>query len=179
MPKPFVFLLTRPNSNWKQHCILYIKQHQQEQPISVRKFIYNKYLTNTCVFSPTMLFPTQTSSQKEGLGRMCKKKEEPQRRNLQNSSNNYYIPKNVKNQTKKTKGTNWPTPNRYPPGGELRSCAEDRFISKMFLRGDSVILVLRNPKWGPKKRGPYSGGEKGRSVFLGRSGGWEMFGLFV
>ncbi|CAK9092250.1 Probable small nuclear ribonucleoprotein Sm D2 (Sm-D2) (snRNP core protein D2) [Durusdinium trenchii] len=23
---------------------------------------------------------------------------------------------------------------------------EDRFISKMFLRGDSVILVLRNPK---------------------------------
>ena len=24
---------------------------------------------------------------------------------------------------------------------------KDRFISKMFLRGDSVILVLRNPKW--------------------------------
>ena len=23
---------------------------------------------------------------------------------------------------------------------------QDRFISKMFLRGDSVILVLRNPK---------------------------------
>ncbi|CAN1292568.1 Probable small nuclear ribonucleoprotein Sm D2 [Linum perenne] len=23
---------------------------------------------------------------------------------------------------------------------------KDRFISKMFLRGDSVILVLRNPK---------------------------------
>jgi hypothetical protein len=25
-------------------------------------------------------------------------------------------------------------------------CRQDRFISKMFLRGDSVILVLRNPK---------------------------------
>lgn len=24
--------------------------------------------------------------------------------------------------------------------------SQDRFISKMFLRGDSVILVLRNPK---------------------------------
>jgi small nuclear ribonucleoprotein D2 len=24
--------------------------------------------------------------------------------------------------------------------------AKDRFISKMFLRGDSVILVLKNPK---------------------------------
>lgn len=24
---------------------------------------------------------------------------------------------------------------------------KDRFVSKMFLRGDSVILVLRNPKW--------------------------------
>lgn len=24
---------------------------------------------------------------------------------------------------------------------------KDRFISKMFLRGDSVIIVLRNPKW--------------------------------
>lgn len=28
----------------------------------------------------------------------------------------------------------------------LVSFFEDRFISKMFLRGDSVILVLRNPK---------------------------------
>ena len=27
--------------------------------------------------------------------------------------------------------------------------SQDRFISKMFLRGDSVILVLRNPKRGP------------------------------
>lgn len=26
---------------------------------------------------------------------------------------------------------------------------KDRFISKMFLRGDSVIIVLRNPKWVP------------------------------
>lgn len=24
---------------------------------------------------------------------------------------------------------------------------KDRFISKMFLRGDSVIIVLRNPEW--------------------------------
>jgi small nuclear ribonucleoprotein D2 len=27
-----------------------------------------------------------------------------------------------------------------------RPVNRDRFISKMFLRGDSVILVLRNPK---------------------------------
>ena len=27
-----------------------------------------------------------------------------------------------------------------------RPVNKDRFISKMFLRGDSVILVLRNPK---------------------------------
>lgn len=29
---------------------------------------------------------------------------------------------------------------------------KDRFISKMFLRGDSVIIVLRNPKWGPRPK---------------------------
>lgn len=32
-------------------------------------------------------------------------------------------------------------------GCALRKSRQDRFISKMFLRGDSVILVLRNPKW--------------------------------
>ena len=26
---------------------------------------------------------------------------------------------------------------------------KDRFISKLFLRGDSIILVLKNPKWVP------------------------------
>ncbi|KAJ8906239.1 hypothetical protein NDN08_002733 [Rhodosorus marinus] len=30
-------------------------------------------------------------------------------------------------------------------GGKARPVNKDRFISKMFLRGDSVILVLRNP----------------------------------
>ena len=30
-------------------------------------------------------------------------------------------------------------------GGKRRPLNKDRFISKMFLRGDSVILVLRNP----------------------------------
>ena len=35
-----------------------------------------------------------------------------------------------------------------PKGGKAKSKAinKDRFVSKMFLRGDSVILVLRNPK---------------------------------
>ena len=32
-------------------------------------------------------------------------------------------------------------------GGQRRArVARDRFVPKMFLRGDSVILVLRNPK---------------------------------
>ena len=29
------------------------------------------------------------------------------------------------------------------------SSNKDRFISKLFLRGDSIILVLKNPKWVP------------------------------
>merc|ERR1712130_402957 len=35
-----------------------------------------------------------------------------------------------------------------PHGGKKKAkpVNKDRFISKMFLRGDSVILVLRNPK---------------------------------
>ena len=35
-----------------------------------------------------------------------------------------------------------------PKGGKVKSkpINKDRFVSKMFLRGDSVILVLRNPK---------------------------------
>ncbi len=32
------------------------------------------------------------------------------------------------------------------PKGKGTAVNKDRFISKMFLRGDSVILVLRNPK---------------------------------
>jgi small nuclear ribonucleoprotein D2 len=32
------------------------------------------------------------------------------------------------------------------PKGKGAAVNKDRFISKMFLRGDSVILVLRNPK---------------------------------
>jgi hypothetical protein len=31
---------------------------------------------------------------------------------------------------------------------------KDRFISKMFLRGDSVVLVLRNPLGGPGQGRP-------------------------
>lgn len=31
-------------------------------------------------------------------------------------------------------------------GGRRARVARDRFVPKMFLRGDSVILVLRNPK---------------------------------
>ncbi|CTQ40647.1 small nuclear ribonucleoprotein D2 [Babesia microti strain RI] len=31
-------------------------------------------------------------------------------------------------------------------GGKQKFVNKDRFISKMFLRGDSVIVVLRNPK---------------------------------
>eukprot|EP00884_Botryococcus_braunii_P021347 jgi/Botrbrau1/7897/Bobra.9_2s0070.1 len=31
-------------------------------------------------------------------------------------------------------------------GGGKRTVNKDRYHSKMFLRGDSVILVLRNPK---------------------------------
>mmetsp|Transcript_745 Transcript_745/g.2432 ORF Transcript_745/g.2432 Transcript_745/m.2432 type:complete len:124 (-) Transcript_745:284-655(-) len=37
----------------------------------------------------------------------------------------------------------------YPKGskgGKAKAVNKDRFISKMFLRGDSVILVLKNPK---------------------------------
>ncbi|CAF1367513.1 unnamed protein product [Adineta steineri] len=31
-------------------------------------------------------------------------------------------------------------------GSVLKPVNKDRYISKMFLRGDSVILVLKNPK---------------------------------
>jgi hypothetical protein len=41
-------------------------------------------------------------------------------------------------------------PRQVPKSGRgkkgSRPVNRDRFISKMFLRGDSVILVLRNPK---------------------------------
>jgi len=37
-----------------------------------------------------------------------------------------------------------PKPGRGSKGS--KPVNKDRFISKMFLRGDSVILVLRNPK---------------------------------
>jgi hypothetical protein len=40
--------------------------------------------------------------------------------------------------------TQIPKRGRGAKGG--RPVNRDRFISKMFLRGDSVILVLRNPK---------------------------------
>ena len=33
---------------------------------------------------------------------------------------------------------------------------KDRFVSKMFLRGDSVVIVLRNPLGGPGKGKPAS-----------------------
>ena len=36
--------------------------------------------------------------------------------------------------------------SQIPKGGKSKPVNKDRFISKMFLRGDSVILVLRNPK---------------------------------
>ena len=32
-------------------------------------------------------------------------------------------------------------------GKKSHPVPRERYISKMFLRGDSVILVLRNPKW--------------------------------
>jgi len=34
----------------------------------------------------------------------------------------------------------------YPKGASSRSVNRDRVISKLFLRGDSVVLVVRNPK---------------------------------
>ena len=33
-----------------------------------------------------------------------------------------------------------------PSGKKGQPVNRDRFLSKMFLRGDSVIIVLRNPK---------------------------------
>ena len=35
-------------------------------------------------------------------------------------------------------------------GKKSHPVPRERYISKMFLRGDSVILVLRNPKWNYK-----------------------------
>lgn len=34
----------------------------------------------------------------------------------------------------------------YPKGASSRSVSRDRVIAKLFLRGDSVVLVVRNPK---------------------------------
>lgn len=39
----------------------------------------------------------------------------------------------------------WTETPRGGKGGQKKPVTKDRFISKMFLRGDSVILVLRNP----------------------------------
>lgn len=33
----------------------------------------------------------------------------------------------------------------FPSGWQAKPVNKDRYISKLFLRGDSVILVLRNP----------------------------------
>ena len=57
---------------------------------------------------------------------------------------------------------NWPCliSSQVPKTGKGKKKAlpvnKDRFISKMFLRGDSVIIVLRNPKWASSKP-PWSG----------------------
>lgn len=40
----------------------------------------------------------------------------------------------------------WTEYPKSSKGGKAKPIKKDRFISKMFLRGDSVILVLRNPK---------------------------------
>jgi small nuclear ribonucleoprotein D2 len=41
----------------------------------------------------------------------------------------------------------WSEVNKTGKGsGRAKPVNRDRFISKMFLRGDSVVLVLRNPK---------------------------------
>lgn len=37
------------------------------------------------------------------------------------------------------------TPKSGKGAAKSRAVNKDRYISKMFLRGDSVILVLRNP----------------------------------
>lgn len=37
-------------------------------------------------------------------------------------------------------------PKKGKGAAKAKPVNKDRFISKMFLRGDSVILVLRNPK---------------------------------
>eukprot|EP00937_MAST-01D_sp_MAST-1D-sp2_P007667 g7667.t1 len=39
----------------------------------------------------------------------------------------------------------WSETPKGSKGKKLKPVNKDRFISKMFLRGDSVILVLRNP----------------------------------
>ena len=36
-------------------------------------------------------------------------------------------------------------PKKGSKGEEVQPIAKDRYISKMFLRGDSVIIVLKNP----------------------------------
>lgn len=43
---------------------------------------------------------------------------------------------------------------------------KDRFISKMFLRGDSVIIVLRNPKWDVLRRWEFQGFVEMNSVWM-------------
>ena len=40
--------------------------------------------------------------------------------------------------------TEMPKGNR---GKKSHPVPRERYVSKMFLRGDSVVLVLRNPKW--------------------------------
>eukprot|EP00741_Cyanophora_paradoxa_P019583 tig00021133_g18904.t1 len=40
----------------------------------------------------------------------------------------------------------WTEVPRSGKGKKSKPVNRDRFISKMFLRGDSVILILRNPK---------------------------------
>ena len=41
----------------------------------------------------------------------------------------------------------WSEVPKGSKGKNAHAVNKERYISKMFLRGDSVIFVLRNPKW--------------------------------
>ena len=43
----------------------------------------------------------------------------------------------------------WTEMPKKGKGKRARPQYKERYIPKLFLRGDSVIIVIKNPKWGP------------------------------
>ena len=62
----------------------------------------------------------------------------------------------------------WTEMPKKGKGKRARPQYKERYIPKLFLRGDSVIIVIKNPKWGPtfKQRSLKSNSDKNNLLTL-------------